>query len=126
MGYLCRQYFGGQELVEELGTQDNTYTVTEMNPDGSRTVKLATAIGQSLAVEDDRHRCLSWLPNHAYRLSDHHRGLLSDQATGALLTDNALIIHDIEHPENPKTALGLIVTARPTSCSEIARSRCSL
>ena len=57
-GICAANIFGGQELVQDLQEQDNAYTVTEMNPDGSRTVKLATAISQSMAVEDDRRPLL--------------------------------------------------------------------
>lgn len=113
-GICAANIFGGQELVQELNAQDNAYTVTEMNPDGSRTVKLATAIQHSLAVEDDRRPLLEVMAAESTRivsLTITEKGYCLNQATGALLTDNALIIHDIEHPENPKTALGLIVTA---------------
>ncbi len=113
-GICAANIFGGQELVQELQAQDNAYTVTEMNPDGSRTVKLATAIAQSLAVEDDRRPLLDIMAAETTRivsLTITEKGYCLNPATGELMADNALIVHDIEHPENPKTALGLIVTA---------------
>lgn len=113
-GICAANIFGGQELVQELSDQDNAYTVTEMNPDSSRTVKLATAIAQSLAVEDDRRPLLDIMAAETTRivsLTITEKGYCLNPATGELMADNALIVHDIEHPENPKTALGLIVTA---------------
>ncbi|WP_419534420.1 mannitol dehydrogenase family protein [Endozoicomonas sp.] len=113
-GICAANIFGGQELVQELQAQDNAYTVTEMNPDGSRTVKLAAAIAQSLAVEDDRRPLLDIMSAETTRivsLTITEKGYCLNPATGELMVDNALIAHDLENTRNPKTALGLIVAA---------------
>ncbi|MBO9495896.1 mannitol dehydrogenase family protein [Thalassotalea sp. G20_0] len=113
-GICAANIFGGQELVADLQSQDNAYTVTEMNPDGSRTVKLATAIRQSLAVEDDRRPLLEVMAAETTRivsLTITEKGYCLNPATGRLMLDNALIAHDLANPQNPKSALGLIVTA---------------
>ena len=113
-GICAANIFGGQELVQELQAQDNAYTVTEMNPDGSRTVKLAAAIAQSLAVEDDRRPLLDIMSAETTRivsLTITEKGYCLNPATGELMVDNALIAHDLENIQNPKTALGLIVAA---------------
>lgn len=113
-GICAANILGGQELVHELASQENAYTVTEMNPDGSRTVKLATAISESLAVEDDRRPLLDTMVKKDIRivsLTITEKGYCLNPATGKLMTDNALIAHDLENSENPRSALGLIVTA---------------
>ncbi len=101
-------------LVQELQAQDNAYTVTEMNPDGSRTVKLATALIRSLAAKDDRRPLLGIMSAETTRivsLTITEKGYCLNPATGELMVDNALIAHDLENTRNPKTALGLIVAA---------------
>ena len=113
-GICAANIFGGQELVQELQEQDNAYTITEMNPDGSRTVKLVTAIAQSLAVEDDRRPLLDIMSADTTRivsLTITEKGYCLNPATGELMVDNALIAHDLENTGNPKSALGLIVAA---------------
>ncbi|WP_456236244.1 mannitol dehydrogenase family protein, partial [Endozoicomonas elysicola] len=113
-GICAANIFGGQELVQELQAQDNAYTVTEMNPDGSRTVKLAAAIAQSLAVEDDRRPLLDIMSAETTRivsLTITEKGYCLNPATGELMVDNPLIAHDLENTHNPKSALGLIVIA---------------
>ena len=113
-GICAANILGGQDLVHELAEQDNAYTVTEMNADGSCTVKLATAIKESLAVEDDRRPLLEVIVKEDTRivsLTITEKGYCLNPATGKLMTDNALIAYDLEHPEHPRSALGLIVTA---------------
>ena len=113
-GICAANIFGGQELVQDLQEQDNAYTVTEMNPDGSRTVKLATAISQSMAVEDDRRPLLEVMVAQTTRivsLTITEKGYCLNPATGELLLDNPLIAHDLDNTHNPKSALGLIVNA---------------
>ncbi|WBA82042.1 mannitol dehydrogenase family protein [Endozoicomonas sp. GU-1] len=113
-GICAANIFGGQELVQELQEQDNAYTVTEMNPDGSRTVKLATAIARSLAVEEDRRPLLEIMSAETTRivsLTITEKGYCLNPATGELMIDNPLIAHDLENTHNPKTALGVIVAA---------------
>ena len=113
-GICAANIFGGQELVHDLTLQDNAYTVTEMNPDGSQTVKLATAITNSLAVESDRHPLLDVMTSEQTRivsLTITEKGYCLNQATGALILDNPIIAHDLQNPEHPRSALGLIVTA---------------
>ncbi|MGI2029604.1 hypothetical protein ACRQ5F_20170, partial [Endozoicomonas acroporae] len=113
-GICAANIFGGQELVADLQSQDNAYTVTEMYPDGSRTVKLATAIRQFLAVEDDRRPLLDIMGADTTRivsLTITEKGYCLNPTTGRLMLDNALIAHDLANPQNPKSALGLIVTA---------------
>ena len=113
-GICAANILGGQELVHELAAQDNAYTVTEMNADGSRTVKLATAMHESLAVEEDRRPLLDVMVKEEIRivsLTITEKGYCLNPATGKLMTDNALIAYDLENPEHPRSALGLIVTA---------------
>lgn len=113
-GICAANILGGQELVHELAQQDNAYTVTEMNADGSRTVKLVTAINESLAVEDDRRPLLDVMVKETTRivsLTITEKGYCLNPATGKLMTENPLIAHDLETPEHPRSALGLIVTA---------------
>ena len=113
-GICAANILGGQELVHELAAQDNAYTVTEMNADGSRTVKLATAMHESLAVEEDRRPLLDVMVKEDIRivsLTITEKGYCLNPATGKLMTDNALIAYDLENPEHPRSALGLIVTA---------------
>ncbi|MET4696885.1 mannitol dehydrogenase family protein [Endozoicomonas lisbonensis] len=113
-GICAANILGGQDLVHELAQQDNAYTVTEMNPDGSRTVKLATAIHKSLAVEEDRRPLLEVMEQESTRivsLTITEKGYCLNPATGQLMKDSPLIDHDLNNPEHPRSALGLIVTA---------------
>ncbi len=113
-GIIAANIRSGVQLVEDLQAQDNLYTVTETNPDGSRTQKLISSLVDTVFTGDDRRPLINMMSQENIRivsLTVTEKGYCTNLATGELLLDNPLVEHDLAHPENPRSAIGLIVAA---------------
>ncbi|MTI12168.1 mannitol dehydrogenase family protein [Sansalvadorimonas verongulae] len=113
-GITSANILGDKTLVENLQAQDNLYTVTEIHPDGHRECKLVSSIVNSLHAEDDRLPLIEKMSEEDTRivtLTITEKGYCTNMATGELLLDHPLIVHDLANPEHPKTAIGILVAA---------------
>ena len=113
-GIISANILGGEQLVKDLQAQDNLYTVTETSADGSRHHKLVSSIVDTMFSEHDRRPLIELMSRESTRivsLTVTEKGYGTNLATGELLLDNPLIAHDLEHPEHPRSAIGLIVSA---------------
>lgn len=113
-GITAASLFSEKGAAADLPQQDGLYSVLELNPDGSETLKLCTAINKTLAVNKNRLPLIEAMASPQTRivsLTITEKGYCLNPADGSLLIDNPLISHDIEHPEHPKSAIGIIVAA---------------
>ncbi|WP_281647996.1 mannitol dehydrogenase family protein [Parendozoicomonas sp. Alg238-R29] len=113
-GIISANIFGGEQLISDLQAQNHLYTVTEIHSDKRRTYKLVSSIVDTLYAERDRHSLLKAMrsPNtRIVSLTVTEKGYCTNPATGELQLDNPLIAHDLKHPEHPRSAVGLIVSA---------------
>ena len=113
-GIIAANIRSGVQLVEDLQAQDNLYTVTETNPDGSRIHKLVSSLVDTVFPGDDRRALIEMMSQENIRivsLTVTEKGYCTNLATGELLLDNPLVEHDIANRDNPRSAIGLIVAA---------------
>ena len=113
-GIIAANLLGGQQLVDDLKSQDCLYTVTETNPDGSRNHKLVSSIVDVIFAEHDRRSLIEDMARESTRivtLTITEKGYFTDHATGKLLLNDPVIAHDLAHPDHPRSALGIIVAA---------------
>ena len=103
----------GQPLIDQLKKQGYWYSVSE-HSQSQQKIKLVGAITEAYAARDDRLPLLSIMSQPNIRivtLTITEKGYCLDPASHQLNTTDPEIIHDIEHPRHPKTAIGLIVEA---------------
>ncbi|KEI73406.1 mannitol dehydrogenase family protein [Endozoicomonas elysicola] len=113
-GIVSANIFGGQDLVDGMKQQNGLYTVTEKRADGSEVTKLVQCALDQLWAEEDRKPLLELMVEPSTRivsLTITEKGYLLNPADGSLMVDNPLIIHDLKNLDNPRSAMGLIVSA---------------
>ncbi|WP_062260655.1 mannitol dehydrogenase family protein [Endozoicomonas arenosclerae] len=100
------------QLVETLNQQDNLYSVTEWDAGGQHSVSVCGALTQSLFSRKDPQPLLEQMVQPETRivsLSITEKGYYLDPANGKLLKDEPDILHDVQYPEHPVTAMGFII-----------------
>ncbi|MCL6270419.1 mannitol dehydrogenase family protein [Sansalvadorimonas sp. 2012CJ34-2] len=113
-GIISANIVGGQKLVESLKAQDNLFTITETDCKGKRNHKLISSIIDSMYAAEDRRPLIDLMSQESTRivsLTVTEKGYCTNLANGKLLLDNPLIEHDLQNPEHPKSAIGIIVAA---------------
>ena len=113
-GITAVSLFSTTGVVADLPEQDYLYSVTELTPDGGRTLKLCTALRATLAAGRDRRAAVELLARAQTRivsLTITEKGYCLSPSDGLLMEDDPLIQHDLMHPEHPHSAPGLIVAA---------------
>jgi mannitol-1-phosphate/altronate dehydrogenase len=106
--------FSGDKLMSALRAQDHLYTVLEKGPQGSE----AIVVG---AVHECLNARLDGLPAIIEKfcepqvaivsLTITEKGYCIDPASGQLDLTNERIRHDLEHPDQPHSAPGILVEA---------------
>ncbi|EDH3766273.1 mannitol dehydrogenase family protein [Citrobacter braakii] len=113
-GYTEVNLIGGEQLIADLKTQDNLFTVAEMSADAWK-ARVVGVVTRSLHVTSDGlEAILDALcePQVAIvSLTITEKGYCHSPASGELLTNHPLIASDLQHPKQPKSALGVIVEA---------------
>jgi mannitol-1-phosphate/altronate dehydrogenase len=100
--------------AESLGKQDGLYTLTVFPPAGEPASAIIGAIVDYVHAPADPAAALARLSDPLVRivsLTITEGGYNMDEATGAFRLDAPDIVHDLAHPERPRTAFGLIVEA---------------
>ncbi len=111
---IAASLFHGQDLAQNLKRQEGCFTVLEIAPDGSQQLKKVDAIRNMLAVKDNRTPLLDIMASQQTKivsLTITEKGYCLHPVSLQLNLDDPLIIHDIENPHHPKTAMGLMVAA---------------
>lgn len=106
--------FSGDTLMSQLRAQDHLFTVLEKGADGNQPI-IVGAVHECLNAKLDSLAAIIEKfcePQVAIvSLTITEKGYCIDPATGALDTTNERIIHDLENPDQPHSAPGILVEA---------------
>ena len=106
--------FSGDQLMSQLRAQNHLYTVLEKGADGNQVI-IVGAVHECLNAKLDSLAAIIEKfcePQVAIvSLTITEKGYCIDPATGALDTSNPRIIHDLQTPEEPHSAPGILVEA---------------
>lgn len=113
-GECAIELFGDGALIKVLREQNHLYTVVEKSAE-TNTVKIIGSVIESVhSLLDGTKAVLEKLaePQMAIvSMTITEKGYCTDPATGRLSQENPLIVHDLSHPETPKSAIGYLVQA---------------
>lgn len=113
-GYVEVNLIGGEQQIADLKQQDNLYTVTEMSAD-AWTARVIGVVKEALHVEfDGLETILAKMcePQVAIvSLTITEKGYFHSPATGKLMLDHPVVVADLQNPQQPKSAVGVIVEA---------------
>ena len=94
-----------------LAAQDGLYSVLVRSQDGVA-VQVIGAVRATLFAGGDPAALIRWLADpavHVVTLTVTEKGYCHDPATGALDFAHADIVHDLAHPDAPRSAVGFVV-----------------
>ncbi len=100
-------------IRDALQSQDCLYTVVERSASGD-SARVIGAITEFLFAPDDPEAVIEKMAAEATRivsLTITEGGYFIDQGTGDFQEDHPSIVHDLAHPEQPKTAFGYMMEA---------------
>ncbi|WP_312686209.1 fructuronate reductase [Kosakonia sp.] len=113
-GYCEVNLIGGEQQIADLKQQDNLYTVAEMSAD-AWTARVVGVVKRALHAQvDGLETVLAAMcePQVAIvSLTITEKGYCHSPATGKLVLENPLIAADLQNPQQPKSAVGVIVEA---------------
>ncbi|HKS34103.1 MAG TPA: fructuronate reductase [Enterobacteriaceae bacterium] len=113
-GYTEVNLIGGEQQIEDLKRQDNLYTVAEMSAD-AWTARVVGVVKEALHAQvDSLETVLSKMcePQVAIvSLTITEKGYCHSPASGQLMLDHPLIVADLNAPQQPKSAVGVVVEA---------------
>lgn len=106
--------FSGDTLMSQLRAQDHLYTVLEKGAEGNQPIVIG-AVHECLNAKLDSLAAIIEKfcePQVAIvSLTITEKGYCIDPATGKLDTQNPRIVHDLENPQEPHSAPGILVEA---------------
>lgn len=106
--------FSGDELMSQLRQQDHLYTVLEKGAQGNQAI-IVGAVNECLNAKLDSLAAIIEKfcePQVAIvSLTITEKGYCIDPATGRLDESQPRIVHDLEHPDEPHSAPGILVEA---------------
>lgn len=106
--------FNGDELMSQLRQQDHLYTVLEKGAQGNQAIVVG-AVNECLNAKLDSLAAIIEKfcePQVAIvSLTITEKGYCIDPATGRLDESQPRIVHDLEHPDEPHSAPGILVEA---------------
>ena len=101
------------DVRDRLSPQDGLYTAIEKSPAGARR-RVVGSVREALFLAGDRpriHALLAAPTTHVVTLTVTEKGYCHDPATGRLNLRHPEIVHDLDHPDAPIGAVGLLVWA---------------
>ena len=101
-------------LAEILKAQDYLYTLITKNPQGEAQVRVVGSIMGYLNAADGKEPAITRLADEKtdlVSLTVTEGGYYYDKATGEPGQREAAVRHDLEHPEDPRTAAGCLTAA---------------
>tara|TARA_B100000900_G_scaffold237789_1_gene201919 strand:- start:1974 stop:3467 length:1494 start_codon:yes stop_codon:yes gene_type:complete len=100
-------------MREKLVKQNFLTTLIELDPDGNQSCEIVGSMIDYIAVEENNKLLIQAMSQDNIRivsLTVTEGGYFINEK-GKLNIDHPYLIHDIQNPDNPKTAFGAIVTA---------------
>ncbi len=101
-------------MKETLRAQDGLYTLVVKHPDGTYEPRVIGAIVEYLFAPDDPDAVIEKMSAESTRivsLTITEGGYNLHNVTGQFDAGNPDVVHDVAHPDAPRTAFGLIVEA---------------
>jgi len=99
-------------MRDVMQAQDCLFTLVVRHPDGSLEPRVVGSVLEYLYGPDDAVAVAERLDDPAVRivsLTVTEGGYLKNPATGDFDAENAAVVHDLAHPEDPRTAFAYIV-----------------
>ena len=99
-------------MRDVMRAQDCLFTLVIRHPDGSLEPRVVGSVLEYLYGPDDAagvHQRLDDLAVRIVSLTVTEGGYLKNPATGEFDAENPAVLHDLAHPENPRTAFAYIV-----------------
>ncbi len=108
---ICGVSLRSPSMRDRLVPQDGLYTVIERGPEAERLTVVGTVREVRFAPEAPAAvvRRLAEPSTTVVTLTITEKGYCHEPATGALDAGHPEIRHDLEHPETPRSAIGLLV-----------------
>jgi mannitol 2-dehydrogenase len=100
------------EMRDAMAPQDTLFTLVVRNPDGSLEPRVIGAALEFHYAPDDPEAVYARLVDPAVRivsLTVTEGGYLKNPATGEFDAADPAVVHDVEHPEDPRTVFAYIV-----------------
>jgi fructuronate reductase len=110
---ICGVSLRSPDVRDRLAPQDGLYTTVEKSPAGIRR-RVIGSVRELLFLGDERDEVCARLAAATTRivsLTITEKGYCHDPATGQLNFGHPDIVHDLAHPEQPISAVGLLVDA---------------
>ncbi|GGX67500.1 mannitol dehydrogenase family protein [Saccharospirillum salsuginis] len=101
---------GDESLIRQLKQQDGLYTLTEKDDHGSRS-RVIGSIKRLLFAPDERDAVIGQLADPEVRIISMtvtEGGYRYDFEKDRFFSDHPDIVHDLEHPESPRTLFGFL------------------
>jgi fructuronate reductase len=113
---ICGVSLRSADVRDRLSPQGGLYTAVEKSPAGIRR-RIISSVREVLFLGDQREQVRTRLAAAETRivsLTITEKGYCHDPATGKLNFQHPDIVHDLAHPGDPRSALGLITAALAT------------
>jgi fructuronate reductase len=110
---ICGVSLRSADVRDRLSPQDGMYTAVEKSPTGIRR-RIIGSVREVLFLGDQREQVKTRLAAAETRivsLTITEKGYCHDPATGKLNFRHPDVVHDLVHPEQSQSAIGLIVSA---------------
>lgn len=110
---ICGVSLRAADVRDSLSPQDGLYTAVEKSPAGVRR-RVIGSVREVLFLGDQRQRVAARLASADTRivsLTVTEKGYCHDPATGMLNFDHPDIVHDLQQPDSPRSAVGLLASA---------------
>jgi fructuronate reductase len=110
---ICGVSMRSADIRDRLSPQGGLYTAVEKSPAGVRR-RIIGSVREVLFLGDQREEVKARLAAAGTRivsLTITEKGYCHDPATGMLNLAHPEIVHDLAHPEAPRSAIGLMVAA---------------
>jgi fructuronate reductase len=110
---ICGVSLRSADVRDRLSPQGGVYTAVEKSPTGIRR-RIIGSVREVLFLGDQREQVKTRLAAAETRivsLTITEKGYCHDPATGKLNLRHPDVVHDLAHPEQPQSAVGLIVSA---------------
>jgi fructuronate reductase len=110
---ICGVSLRSAETRDALAPQDGLYTLKVQDGQGAA-LRVIGSVVETLVAPEDPEAVLARMSDPATRivsLTVTEKGYCHNPATGTLDENHPDILHDLEHPEKPRSAIGFIVEA---------------
>ena len=98
---------------DAIAPQDNLYTFC-LRDGENETLRIVGSILETIVAPEDPERLLQAMTDPRVRivtLTVTEKGYLADLSAGTLLRDHPDVVHDLAHPQKPRSALGFLLEA---------------